>query len=387
MPYLVLSLLLVSLLISAGVCIGLLRFSERFGLLDRAGDAAHKRETRTVPNTGGIGIFLAISMPLLATVVAVWLVPGSWWSAWVPGGDALAVHLPGLRSTTAIGAGVLAALSLLHVLGLVDDRRPLGPYVKLAYQAVVAVFLVLLCDIQVLHFLGVYGGWGIAVSTLVSVAWVVVIVNAMNFLDNMDGLSAGVGATIATLYLGATLIGGQWFVAGLSALLLGSLLGFLLFNFPPARMVMGDGGSLIVGLMLAVISVRTTYVDTTPMHIANVSPGLEPGPGRWYGLLMPLMVMAIPLYDFTSVTLIRLLRGKSPFVGDHNHFSHRLVRKGLSKPRAVVMIWMCTLATGIGGVMLGSLNQWQALLAAGQTLTILAVLAVMERGGTERGEG
>ena len=383
MPYLVFTLLVVSLLISAGVNAAMLRFSERFGLVDRRSDALHKRETPTVPNTGGIGIFLGISLPLVATLLAIWLLPVSWWQAWVPGGDALATHLPGLQRSTAIGGGILAALSLLHVLGLVDDRRPLGPYLKLAYQAVVVVFLVLLCDIQILHFLSAFGMWGTIASTIVSVAWVLVIINAMNFLDNMDGLSAGVGATIATLYLGATLIGGQWFVAGVTAMLLGSLLGFLLFNFPPARLFMGDGGSLVLGLMLAVVSVRTTYFDTTGFDGVPGGVAAElaaPAAGQWYGVLMPLMVLAIPLYDFTSVTVLRLLKGQNPMVGDRNHFSHRLVRKGLSTRRAVVLIWMCTLATGIGGIMLGSLNQWQAILAAAQTITVLAVLAMIERG-------
>jgi UDP-GlcNAc:undecaprenyl-phosphate GlcNAc-1-phosphate transferase len=85
------------------------------------------------------------------------------------------------------------------------------------------------------------------------------------------------------------------------------------------------------------------------------------------------------LYDFTSVTLIRLSQGRSPFVGDQSHFSHRLVRKGLSKRNAVLVIWLCTLATGLSGVMLGSLTPWQAVIAGGQTLIILAVLAILER--------
>ncbi len=97
---------------------------------------------------------------------------------------------------------------------------------------------------------------------------------------------------------------------------------------------------------------------------------------------MPLMVMAVPLYDFVSVTLIRLSQGRSPFVGDRNHFSHRLVRRGLSIRAAVVVIWLCALATGLSGVMLSSLAGWQAGLAAGQTVAVVAVLALLERGGS-----
>src|SRR5690606_21547949 len=143
------------------------------------------------------------------------------------------------------------------------------------------------------------------------------IINAFNFLDNMDGLSAGIAMILAGLYLIITLHGGQWFVAGLCALLCGSLLAFLCFNLPPARLFMGDGGSLVVGLLMAIISVRTTYYHPV---------------GEYYkhGVMMPLIMMAVPLYDLFSVTIVRLSRGTSPFRGDHNHFSHRLVRLGLS---------------------------------------------------------
>ncbi|MEM6394508.1 MAG: undecaprenyl/decaprenyl-phosphate alpha-N-acetylglucosaminyl 1-phosphate transferase, partial [Planctomycetota bacterium] len=100
----------------------------------------------------------------------------------------------------------------------------------------------------------------------------------------------------------------------------------------------------------------------------------------WHVLLMPLMILAVPLYDFVSVVGLRLLRGKSPMVGDHNHFSHRLVRRGLTPPRAVGVICLATLATGLAGVMLTTLAPWQAWLAGAQTLAVLAVLAVLERG-------
>lgn len=274
-----------------------------------------------------------------------------------------------------MGGGVLTAVCVLHVMGLIDDRRALGPLIKLGVQLIVAIGLTTLCDVRALQFLDGYGWWGLWASSAVSVVWITAIINAMNFLDNMDGLSGGVGVVIAGIYLTATLIGGQWFVAALAALLLGALLGFLAFNFPPARLFMGDAGSLVIGAVLAVISVRTTYFDPN-----STAPTL----GHWYGVLMPLMVMAIPLYDLTTVTLIRLRRGQSPFKGDQNHFSHRLVRRGLSQRRAVLVVWACTLACGLGGVMLGSLQQWQAVLAACQTVAIIVMLAAMDRRSRRR---
>src|SRR6185369_6952458 len=106
--------------------------------------------------------------------------------------------------------------------------------------------------------------------------------------------------------------------------------------------------------------------------------------GHWYALLMPLVVLAVPLYDFTSVTLIRLSRGLSPFVGDRNHFSHRLVRMGLSERAAVLVIWLATLSTGLGGVMLARLEGWQAALVTAQAAAMLAVVAVLERSRAAR---
>ena len=350
----------------------LLRAGRRWGLMDEVGGEAHKRHAQAVPNTGGVAIFAGVAVPIATALAGVWLVPMDVWQDVAP---TLAAHVPGLRSVSWLGVGLLAALACLHVIGLVDDRRALGPGVKLAAQLVVAVGLVL-GGVRVLSVLDQWGWGGTLLSGAISVLWIGVVINAFNFLDNMDGLSGGVGAIAAALYLAATLIGGQWFVAALAALLLGALIGFLIFNAPPARLFMGDGGSLVLGLVLAVVSVRTTYFNPE---------AVGPSPGRnWYGVLMPVMVLAVPLYDFASVTVIRLMQGRSPFRGDHQHFSHRLVELGLSKRRAVGVIWLCTLATGLSGVMLGSLARWQALLAAAQTVAVLTLLAVLEHGARRR---
>lgn len=368
MLWLCLSLVAVSFVISLPLAGLLVRAGRRWNLMDAVGGETHKRHERPVPNTGGVAVFVAVVGPVVLALVAAWVVPERAWARWLP---MTAEHVEGLRAMTGLGAGLLAALGLLHVTGLIDDRRALGPGVKLLVQLLVAVGLVA-GGMRVLMFLDGLGWWGVALSGLVSVAWIVVIVNAFNFLDNMDGLAGGVGAIIAALYLAAALIGGQWFVAALAALLLGALLGFLVLNAPPAKIFMGDGGSLVLGLLLAVIAMRTVYFDPE---------AVRPTPGwHWYGVLMPVMVMAVPLYDFVSVTLIRLRQGRSPFRGDHQHFSHRLVELGLSRRRAVGVIWLCTLATGLSGVMLGGLAVWQALLAAGQAAAVLAVLAVLEHG-------
>src|SRR5206468_2603105 len=169
----------------------------------------------------------------------------------------------------------------LHVLGLWDDRKALGPYVKLVVQLLAAgVLVIAFPEMRVLTALRP------AVSIPVTILWIVGITNAFNFLDNMDGLSAGIAAVATTAFLITTLLIQQWFIAGSLALLLGALLGFLCFNFPPASIFMGDSGSLVIGFILGVLTVRTTFLPK----------GMNWGAG-WYAVFAPLIVLAVPLYD------------------------------------------------------------------------------------------
>ncbi len=401
MILIVLLLLPLAMLISVPLTAWLISLGRKWGHLDEpGGDGSHKRHARPVPVTGGIGIFATVMLPLAAALLAIHFVPVDSLPAFLaPMRD----HAAGLRSQTAMGLAVVAAAAIFHVMGLIDDRRRLGPFSKLIVQIIVAATLAGAFDMRVLQLLDQHGPLGKAASIAISVLWIVTITNAINFLDNMDGLSAGVSAIIAAIYLAATLIGGQWFVAAMCALLLGALIGFLIFNFPPARVFMGDAGALVVGLLLAVISIRTTYIAPgagalgsgaagmgalSPHALGPHAAGETLGPGSaWYGVLMPLVVMAIPLYDIASVTLIRLSQGKSPFHPDQQHFSHRLVARGLSRRAAVIVIWLCTLATGLGGVLLGRLEAWQAALVATQSIAVVVMLAVMERSaGRANGE-
>jgi len=358
----VLGLVLVGLLIGSAMCAAVLHVSAKRGWTDAIGAEAHKQHEAVVPNTGGVAIFWAVLLPIVGILLAAWAVPIE---SWPP---ELRQHIPGLRSETLAGALLLSAVVIMHVLGLIDDRRRLGPWSKMGVMLLAAALLATAADMRVLLVLDQWGPGGYVLSVLVSVVWIVLIVNAFNFLDNMDGLSAGVAMILAGLYLIITLAGGQWFVAGLCALLCGSLLAFLCFNLPPARLFMGDGGSLVIGLLMAIVSIRTTYYQPEAVDHHR------------HGVLMPLIMMAVPLYDFVSVTVVRLLRGMSPFRGDHNHFSHRLVRLGLSKQRAVGLIWLCTLATGMSGLVIGWLAKDMALIVGIQALVILAALALLESG-------
>ena len=375
-----LSMVLVSFLLSLPLCGLVMHWAHRSGKLDTPGSESHKQHTAAIPNLGGVGIFWAIMLPLLGALLASHLIPDTFWQGLegVAGGlEPLQRHMPGLRRQSLMLLGIIGGLSCMHVLGLVDDRLRLAAIPKLAIQLLIATLLVVGCDIRVFQMLDVYGMTGYLASVSVTVLWLGLIINAMNMLDNMDGLAAGVGCIIAGIYLVVTLMGGQWFIASLAALLMGAQLGFLWYNVSPARMFMGDGGSLVIGLMLGIISIRTTYFD----------PGGTFGSGgevAWYGLLMPAVVMAVPLYDFFSVTIVRFLLGRKIMGGDRNHFSHRLVRKGLSVRAAVLVIWLCTLATGLAGCMLPRLQAWQAVMVAMQTICVLVLLAVLEFSNSQK---
>ncbi len=349
----------------------LIRLGEKTGkvdLPDAPGSGGRKDHARPIVNIGGVGIVIAVVLPMVLVFIGAWTLPE-------PGPGANAVyhavgpHLKGMREQTVPGLWLVGSILVIHILGLVDDRYRLSAKPKLAIQIGVALALVLGADFRALEFLDKLGPAGFCLSVAMTVIWIGALTNAMNFLDNMDGLSSGVGIICAGMFAGSALISGQWFVAGLAALLAGSLLGFLCFNFPPARVYMGDGGSLVMGLLLSLIAIRVTYVPMSP----------DGGDwGHFYGLFTPLVILAVPIYDFVSVSGIRIRQGKSVMVGDQQHFSHRLVKMGLSRRAAVLVIWACTLATGLGGLMLPHLAPWQAVVAFVQTLAILGVIALLE---------
>jgi UDP-GlcNAc:undecaprenyl-phosphate GlcNAc-1-phosphate transferase len=273
---------------------------------------------------------------------------------------------------TPMSLGFLGGMLVLHAVGLIDDRKALGPFTKLLAQLAVATAFVVIYDVRALTALD--NMWepravGYALSVLVTVLWITGITNAFNFLDNMDGLSAGVAAVCTAAFLITAMTIGQWFVAAMLALLLGALLGFLCFNFNPATIFMGDSGSLLIGFVLGVMTVRTTFLPS----------GRDWGAG-WYAVFAPVIVLAVPLYDMIVVSVIRISRGKSPFVGDTNHFSHRLVARGMSRRTAVLTIYLVTAATSVAAIVLPHVTStWAAMLIVAQTLLILGVVALLEQ--------
>jgi UDP-GlcNAc:undecaprenyl-phosphate GlcNAc-1-phosphate transferase len=330
-------------------------FARRAGFVSRP--ARDRFAERTVPLGGGIAIFITLMAFIVPAAVAIKFFTGQINSIAQTANIDPADFLAKVNQLLVI---LLSALILL-VLGLWDDKKHLGPFFKLAVQFAVAITAAFLADIRVEFFIQ-----NKIITSLLSAFWVVLIINAFNFLDNMDGLSAGIAVIASCILFAAAAISGQVFVGGLALVLVGTLLGFLVFNFPPAKIFMGDAGSLVVGFFVAILTLRTTYYH-------------EAQSGRWYAVLMPLLVMAVPLYDFISVTLLRISQGNSPFVGDTQHFSHRLKKRGLTDTQTVLTLYLATLCTGLGAAFLNQVNPAGAILIFAQTFMILAIIAILEK--------
>jgi len=256
--------------------------------------------------------------------------------------------------------------------GLVDDFRNLPWKPRLLIQLLTALYLVFGVKVQASVF--VPQPW---VGQLLTIFWILVLVNSLNFLDNMDGLTGGIALVVSVLFAVIMLFftaEPRWLVAGLLLVLAGSVAGFLWHNWSPAKIIMGDGGSYFIGTLLACITVLGTFYD-------------ESSTGR-HVMLSPLLILAIPLYDFCSVMYIRLSSGLSPFHGDKNHFSHRLVDLGLQKPSAVLTVHLATLTTGLGALLLYSVESWgKAMLVVGLVGCMLAIIAILETASRWNGRG
>ncbi len=259
------------------------------------------------------------------------------------------------------------------LLGLADDRRGLDWRVRLAVQTLVAVVMVAL-GWRVDLLPGVPGA-----AETISVLWIVGLVNSFNMLDNMDGLSAGVAAIAAAALAVVMFLSPrpdnhqpQLFVGGLLLVILGSLLGFLWHNRPPARLFMGDAGSYLVGYLLAMVTLTATFAG---------------GGAPRHATLVPLCVLAVPIYDTLSVVLIRLRQGRSPFVGDTSHFSHRLTALGMTKTQAVLTIYLATATCGLGGLLLHQVDRFGAAVVLLLVFCTLLLVAILETAGRRKETG
>lgn len=293
-------------------------FCQRIGLVD---DPGHRKIHSTpTPLAGGLAVLTGLLLPLLAAV-AVLKITGLKISS-----EALLTYGLNKRALqlAAIAFGALA----MTLLGLLDDKHELKPLMKFTGQFLIAL-LVAAAGVRITLFVP-----NAAFHYAITILWLLTVINAFNFMDNMNGLCAGIGAIGAGLFAIVAALQGQYLVGLIAFLTCGALLGFLPHNFPNARAFLGDSGSHLVGYLLAVLAILPHfYNEDQPRRLA---------------VLTPLLVLAVPLGDLAWVVILRTRRGQPFYVGDTNHLSHRLVRAGLSRPVAVMLIWL--LAAGIGAL-------------------------------------
>lgn len=276
------------------------------------------------PTLGGIGIFLAFSLSLL---LARFAVPGDLRLAW----------------------GFLGGSVLVFLAGLWDEFRPLSPAAKLVAQ-ILAATLVIALGYTSTFFTPRIQSPLLAqfANILLTYLWLVGITNAINLLDNMDGLAGGI-ALIAALVLGYFFWNaGNLALLWVSLALAGALAGFLVFNFPPASIFMGDSGSLFIGFTLASLAIAQQQQASDLAAVIGV----------------PVLIFLLPIMDTLLVTFTRLLRGESPAHGGRDHTSHRLVAFGLNERQVLLVLYGVALFSGIAAALVESLNYWLSLVLA-----------------------
>jgi UDP-GlcNAc:undecaprenyl-phosphate GlcNAc-1-phosphate transferase len=318
-------------LISALLLVPILRaLALKTGFVDLP--ATRKVHTRPLALLGGVGIYLsfALSVALTATF--------------------------GLSIT-----GIVAGAALLMILGLIDDRRGMHPLIKLAGQ-VAAAAIVIGCGVHVEFLNTPY------LNIPFTILWIVGITNAFNLLDNMDGLSAGIALISASafsvitanyLFLGPEQIQATTIAAALA----GACLGFLRYNLYRASIFMGDAGSMVLGFVLASIGALGSW------HSETVTTSI----------LIPVLILAYPIFDTTFVTVLRLQRGVPFYQGGKDHSSHRLVSLGLNPTEAVLLIYLFSLTNALAAMLVSSVTFPLALMALFMSVCTLFIFGMVLR--------
>lgn len=229
----------------------------------------------------------------------------------------------------------------------------MNAYLKLGGQ-VLAGCLLIIGGAQVKLFGAEWLNWAL------TLLWVVGITNALNLLDNMDGLSAGTTTVVAAFFLLLAAMSGQYLVGAMAAALIGACIGFLRYNLNPATIFMGDTGSLFLGFLLAAIGIKLRFPSNVP----------------WVTWLVPLCVLGLPILDTSLVFFSRLRRGKNPLTTPgKDHVSHRLVALGMTKREAVLVCYLISGACGMVAVYVSQAHVPDAYIAAG-FLALAAVSAI-----------
>jgi UDP-GlcNAc:undecaprenyl-phosphate GlcNAc-1-phosphate transferase len=278
------------------------RACPHFGLMDQPG--GRKAQSAPIPLAGGLTVLTSL---VLAFGAAACISPEL---------RGALQHAPRLWGT------LLAGCAAMTCIGLLDDRHELRPAPKFLLQLAVAL-AVAAAGLRVTLFIP-----NLAFQYAVTVLWILTLTNAFNFMDNMNGLCAGVGALAAGTFGWIASVHGQTAEAVFGFTVCGALIGFLPFNYPRASAYLGDAGSHLVGFSLAVVAILPSF------HTAAAPQPL--------GVFKPLLILVVPLADLAWVVAWRTWHKKPFYVGDTNHLSHQLTRRGLSRPMAVAVLWSAT---------------------------------------------
>jgi UDP-GlcNAc:undecaprenyl-phosphate/decaprenyl-phosphate GlcNAc-1-phosphate transferase len=271
----------------------------KFGIVDRPSGPL-KRHAEPVPYLGGLAVYLSF---LLTTAF--------------------------IYQYSREVLGILLAGAIIVILGLIDDLGVLSPSVKLLGQLVAATVLV---KASIYIKLSILPAW---VAVALTILWVMAITNAFNLIDIMDGLASGVGAIAALVLVIINYRSGKELIVPLSVALAGSLIGFLRHNFKPAKIYLGDTGSLFIGLMLAALSMNGAYTRVSLV-----------------GVLAPILILGVPVFDMLLVIYIRFRRGIPVMQGSSDHFALRLRKWRLSVVQTVVSSYFTAFLLGLVALVL-----------------------------------
>jgi UDP-GlcNAc:undecaprenyl-phosphate GlcNAc-1-phosphate transferase len=289
------------------------------GMID---DPGHRKIHSTpIPLAGGWTVLTAIVVVLAGGATGVM----AGFSSMIGVKDAEELLRYGVSARSVQLAAILAGAIGMTIVGMFDDKYELGPALKFGGQILIAV-CVASTGVRITLFVP-----NIAFSFVITVLWILAVTNALNFLDNMNGLCTGIGIVGAWACGWSAAVQGQYLVGTLAFVAVGALIGFLPYNFPKASAFLGDAGSHLVGYLLAVLAILPHFYSR---HTHS----------KW-AVLSPLLILAVPLMDMAWVILLRTKIRQPFWIGDTNHISHRLVRRGFSKTSAVVLIWLMAVAS------------------------------------------
>lgn len=345
-----------SLLLSLLLVPVMIRLAFRFDILDHPG--YHKTHKNVHPLLGGGAIFLAFMAVIFVGMIVIALAKTGQLSLFPAYQRHLQSQLHIIANVLPEFIGLLVSAAMIFILGLVDDIRGVGFSYKwkFAVQAIAAA-VVVASGIHI-EFLP-----HPILNIVVTMLWIIGITNSFNLLDNMDGLSSGVAAIISLILATLTIRQGQYFSALLFLALAGSILGFLRYNFNPSKIFMGDAGSLFIGFIIATLTVSNSYVTTRSVSQLPI--------------VVPILVLGVPLFDTFSVIVIRWKEKRPLFVGDTCHFSHRLVKIGMSVRQTVIFIYLVTFCVGVSAILIPELNLIECAIVFVQACLIFGLISLL----------